>query len=67
MCYPHGGHDAPLARLLRERGCVIGLAVETGLAHLGRHDPLALPRLDTNHLPRASDAAPSQWTAAAGA
>jgi peptidoglycan/xylan/chitin deacetylase (PgdA/CDA1 family) len=51
MCYPHGSYDQKVSDKLRDRHCVVGLAVETGLARIGRDNPLALPRLDTNHLP----------------
>jgi len=61
MCYPHGGYDRWLIDKLRARGCAVGLAVETGVAQIGRDDPLALPRLDTNHLPRSADAKPGEW------
>ncbi len=52
MCYPYGAHNDGLRRLLRARGCVLGLTTEVAVADLTRHDLLALPRLDTNDLPR---------------
>jgi len=52
MCYPYGAHNDGLRRLLRARGCVLGLTTEVALADPTRDDPLALPRLDTNDLPR---------------
>jgi peptidoglycan/xylan/chitin deacetylase (PgdA/CDA1 family) len=56
MCYPHGSHDDGLIARLRACGCAVGLAVETGVARIGKHDRFALPRLDTNHLPHTADA-----------
>jgi peptidoglycan/xylan/chitin deacetylase (PgdA/CDA1 family) len=51
MCYPYGAHNESLARLLRMRGCAVGLTTEVRVARLPEDDPLALPRLDTNDLP----------------
>jgi peptidoglycan/xylan/chitin deacetylase (PgdA/CDA1 family) len=48
MCYPYGGYDAELMQQLRRAGCAIGLTTEPRVADLGRDDPLALPRMDTN-------------------
>lgn len=62
MCYPYGAHDDPLRRNLRRCGCRLGLTTEVALADLRRHDPLALPRLDTNDLPREGAAEPNRWT-----
>jgi len=54
MCYPYGAHDRSLRTYLRKRGCAVGLATHLGVANLNRDDPLALPRLDTNDLPKAA-------------
>ena len=62
MCYPYGGYNASLLNVLRDYDCALGLTTEVTLADLGRHDRLALPRLDTNDLPKQADAAPGQWT-----
>jgi peptidoglycan/xylan/chitin deacetylase (PgdA/CDA1 family) len=51
MCYPYGAYDDTLLRLLRERGCAVGLTTRVAVAQLGLDDALALPRLDTNDLP----------------
>ena len=51
MCYPFGAYNDTLLRLLRDRGCAIGLTTKMAIAQLGIDDPLALPRLDTNDLP----------------
>ena len=62
MSYPHGAHNASLLALLRGVQCRIGLTTHVGIAELGVDDPLALPRLNTNDLPRRGDAQPSIWT-----
>ncbi|TWT08807.1 polysaccharide deacetylase family protein [Reyranella sp. CPCC 100927] len=55
MCYPYGGQNPALLDRLRRRGCVAGLTTEVAVADVGRHDPLLLPRLDTNDLPLRAD------------
>lgn len=52
MCYPFGGWDESLLSVLRARNCALGLTTEVAAADLSRHDPLLLPRLDTNDFPR---------------
>jgi peptidoglycan/xylan/chitin deacetylase (PgdA/CDA1 family) len=62
MAYPYGGHDASLRAIVGRHGCRAALATEVAIADLDRHDPLALPRIDTNDLPRSADAATAPWT-----
>lgn len=52
MCYPHGAYDDSLLSLLGRTGCRIGLTTKVGLADLSRDNPLTLPRLNTNDLPK---------------
>lgn len=61
MCYPYGGHNASLRRLLRDRNCIVGHTIRVDVARLGSNDPLALPRLDTNDLPKDVQAPASPW------
>ena len=50
MCFAYGSRDETSLRLLRERGCAVGLTTEPRVAT--QEDPLLeLPRLDTNDLP----------------
>lgn len=65
MCYPYGAFNESLVRILRERNCVVGLTTRADVASLQVDDPMALPRLDTNDLPKQGDAAPNAWTARA--
>lgn len=60
VCYPYGGYDNSLLEILRDRQCALGLTVEMGMADLTRHDPLLLPRLDTNDLPIDGKALPNK-------
>jgi peptidoglycan/xylan/chitin deacetylase (PgdA/CDA1 family) len=62
MCYPYGGWSESLLRLLRERDCAIGFTTQVGLALASGDDPLLLPRLDTNDLPKDGSAAAAGWT-----
>jgi peptidoglycan/xylan/chitin deacetylase (PgdA/CDA1 family) len=62
ICYPYGGYNDSLISVLKSRGCRIGLAVDVGIADLQRSNPFALPRLDTNDLPKQGNAAPNEWT-----
>ena len=62
MCYPYGGYNDTTLKILGERNCLAGLTTEVGIADLARDNPLTLPRLDTNDLPKAANAAPNEWT-----
>lgn len=62
MCYPYGAWNNTTLELLRARGCAFGLTTEVGLADLATRDPLLLPRLDTNDLPKTAHARPVDWT-----
>ena len=62
MCYPYGGYNETLLAALKARRCALGLATEVAVADLAIHDVLALPRLDTNDLPRLGNAPPNAWT-----
>jgi len=62
MCYPHGAWNESLLKILRKKGCGLGLTIEVNLAKLGKIDPLLMPRLDTNDLPKSHDASASSWT-----
>lgn len=52
MCYPYGSWNKSLLDELRRQGCTLGLTTDVGVADLRQHDPLLLPRLDTNDLPK---------------
>lgn len=52
MCYPFGGYSDDVLEVLRERNCTIGLTTEVATAVIGEHDPLVLPRYDTNDFPQ---------------
>lgn len=52
FCYPYGGYNDSLVGILRKGGFKVGLTVEPVVASLDSNDPMTLPRLDTNDLPR---------------
>ncbi len=62
MCYPYGAYNNSLLNILEDRGCVVGLTTNVGIADLGKDNPLTLPRLDTNDLPKKSNEPPNKWT-----
>ena len=62
ISYPYGSYNGSLASLLRERGCRAGFTTQVNIANMDGHDPLALPRLDTNDLPKEGNAVPNDWT-----
>jgi peptidoglycan/xylan/chitin deacetylase (PgdA/CDA1 family) len=51
MCYPYGGFNESILRVVKERNCRLGFSVEARMANLDRDNCLALPRIDTNDLP----------------
>jgi len=61
FCYPYGSWNRDLVEILRERGCVAAFTTEVEIA-TGASDPLLLPRIDTNDLPKAADAGLAEWT-----
>ena len=62
MCYPFGEYSDSLINLLKDRGCVVGLTTNVGIADLKQDNIFKLPRLDTNDLPKDSNASPNEWT-----
>lgn len=62
MCYPYGAYNETLLSILKERNCSVGLTTRVDIADLKQHNPLILPRLDTNDLPKDSKSEPNEWT-----
>ncbi len=57
MNYPYGAYNESLIEILKKRGCAFGLSTRVAVADLGKDDIFALPRLDTNDLPKDRNAA----------
>jgi peptidoglycan/xylan/chitin deacetylase (PgdA/CDA1 family) len=62
MCYPYGVYNESLLEILRNSGCKAGFTTEVAIADLDLRDPLTLPRLDTNDLPKKKDANRNKWS-----
>ena len=62
MCYPYGAYDDTLLSVLKARNCVVGLTTEVGIASIQQDNPLTLPRIDTNDLPKDANASANEWT-----
>ena len=62
FCYPYGAYNESLLSVLNENGCSLALTIQPGIADLNKWDPLILPTLDTNDLPKDSLAKPNRWT-----
>jgi peptidoglycan/xylan/chitin deacetylase (PgdA/CDA1 family) len=56
IAYPYGAYNQALLDILRQRGCTVGLTTKVAVADLHQDNPLTLPRLDTNDLPKDSKA-----------
>jgi len=61
MCYPYGGYNDTTLKILENYNCRLGLTTKVGIANLKQDNLLTLPRLDTNDLPKNSNANPNKW------
>lgn len=52
MNYPYGAYNESLVDILKARGCALGLSTRVAVADFLKDDSFALPRLDTNDLPK---------------
>jgi peptidoglycan/xylan/chitin deacetylase (PgdA/CDA1 family) len=56
MAYPYGApfdYNETTRELLATRGCVAAFTTDSSITDMGMHARCALPRLDTNDVPRA--------------
>jgi len=60
--YPYGAHNESLVSALRASGAGLGFTTKVGIADLDSEDPLLLSRLNTNDLPKDSNANANEWT-----
>lgn len=67
MCYPYGDYNAETVEAIASRGFKLALTTEVALSPTSAAARFALPRLDTNHLPKDASAPANEWTSAAGA
>lgn len=52
MNYPYGAYNESLVDILKARGCALALSTRVAVADLAKDNIFALPRLDTNDLPK---------------
>jgi peptidoglycan/xylan/chitin deacetylase (PgdA/CDA1 family) len=62
FCFPYGAYNGDTLEILREEGCGAAFSTHVDLAEPATSSLLALPRLDTNDLPREATAPPGYWT-----
>lgn len=61
MCYPYGNYNETTIELLKEYNCKLAFTTVVNVADIQRDNRYALPRLDTNDIPKDKDAAPGDW------
>ena len=52
MNYPYGAYNDSLINILKKKGCKFAVCTEVRTANLKSDNRYALPRLDTNDLPK---------------
>lgn len=62
MCYPYGGYNQSLLGVLEQNGCRLALTAEVAIAEINHTRRFELARIDTNHLPKTSNAPKNEWT-----
>lgn len=60
-CYPYGSSSQSVTNLLREKGCKLAFTTVVDVANSKYDNPLLIPRLDTNDLPKESESNTNQW------
>lgn len=62
MCYPYGVYNDSLIEILKKKGCAVAFTTNVGIANFSKANAYTLERLDTNDLPKLSNAEPNSWT-----
>ncbi|EQB7293153.1 polysaccharide deacetylase family protein (plasmid) [Escherichia albertii] len=60
-CYPYGSSSLDVTNLLREKGCKLAFTTVVDVASTASDNPLLIPRLDTNDLPKLESATINNW------
>ncbi|KFC12274.1 polysaccharide deacetylase [Trabulsiella guamensis ATCC 49490] len=60
-CYPYGSSSQEVTDILRGKGCKLAFTTAVDVAKTDVNDPLLIPRLDTNDLPKEATAKTNQW------
>jgi peptidoglycan/xylan/chitin deacetylase (PgdA/CDA1 family) len=61
MCYPYGDWSQDVLDVCKERNCTFGITTEVRVADVKNDNPLILPRLDTNDIPKDGDSETNDW------
>lgn len=60
-CYPYGSSSDEVVDCLQQKGCKLALTTVVDTVNLATDNPLLIPRLDTNDLPKKANAKPNIW------
>ena len=60
-CYPYGSYDEQSIKMLKERGCKLAVTTEVDIATTNKDTRFIMPRLDTNDIPKDSNANANEW------
>ena len=60
-CYPYGSYDDQSIKMLKERGCKLAVTTEVDIAAINKDTRFIMPRLDTNDIPKDSNANVNEW------
>lgn len=60
-CYPYGGYNSETIKLLKNKGCKLGLTTNSNIACLNTNSLFELPRVDTNEIPMSKNASTNRW------
>lgn len=61
ICYPYGGYNQSLIRILKKHDIKLGLTTRVNIAEVSKKSRYELPRLDTNDIPKNSKAKVNNW------
>ena len=60
-CYPYGSSSDKVVDVLQKKGCKLAFTTITDTVNLASSNPLLIPRLDTNDLPKKANEKPNIW------
>ena len=61
MCYPYGNYNDDTLEILKNKACKLALTTKINVAGINEDHKYTLPRLDTNDIPTAENAATNKW------
>lgn len=61
MCYPYGSYNDTTIKILNKLGCKLALTTEVSIAKPNKTNRFAIPRLDTNDIPKDRKAEVNDW------